>query len=382
MDDDLKKMSRNIEAVMLAFVVILITLLHYSTIPGNVLLHEISQRLYYVPIVYAAYSFSMRGALLVSLFSGIIYYTHISSHAHESARTVLNQYAEILMFQVVAIVTGYFASAERQQRQRFEKASKELAVAYQELKDTVNLLMRAARLKSLGELAASIAHEIRNPLGAIKGAVEIIESEIPSVNPKFEFVEVMKREVERLNRLLNEFLKFARPRAPEKSLVDINDLIKSVINFLATQAAKSNVKIIIRLDEELPLIEIDSEQIRQVLVNLIINAIQAMPAGGNVEIGSGLKKDFVHITVRDYGTGIEADKREKIFDPFFTTKEEGSGLGLAITYQLVKQHGGEIELIDVNGSGSLFEIRLPIAGQPGVSSESEKAEQEVLLNNE
>ncbi len=366
---------------MLILSIALITLLHYhTTAGGHFLLHEISQRLYYIPIVYAAYAFGVRGGLAMSLLSGAIYMLHISEHGNDPQSAILNQYAEIFMFQVVGVVTGVLARAERRQRQRFEKASADLAAAYQELKNTVNLLIRADRLKSVGEVAAAIVHEVRNPLGAIKGAAQIIEKEIPPDSPRHRFISIIEEEVDRLNKLVSEFLSFARPRQPEKTLYDLNKLIESVVTFTSKEATKNGVRLVPRLDERLPAVRVDAEQIRQVLLNLILNAIHAMPDGGIVEVCSRHAGEAVELSVRDNGTGIEPAVRDKIFDPFFTTKPEGSGLGLSVAYGLVKQHNGEIELVEVEGRGSLFVVRLPLAGgsaaEPKIDHEGRTAGQE------
>lgn len=362
MSDRSKKLTSLVTVLVLVLSVVLITLLHYQTTAGgNFLLHEISQRLYYVPIIYGAYTFGTRGSVAVSLLSGAVYLLHISEHGRDPQSAILNQYAEVLMFQVVAVVTGFLAGAERRQRKRFEKASTELAAAYKELRGTVDLLIRADRLKSLGELAAGMAHEVRNPLSAIKGAAEIIEKEIPPDSPRRKFVGVIEEEVDRLNRLVGEFLSFAKPRQPERTPTDLSELVESVVTFTSKQADNNGVKLVTRLDERLQAVPLDREQMRQVLLNLIINAIHAMPEGGTVEVGTSLGSESVELWVRDYGVGIEPGSREKIFDPFFTTKQQGSGLGLSIAYQIVKQHGGEIELRDVDGPGALFVIRLPIA---------------------
>ena len=353
--------SRMDEAIILVFVVIMITLLHYSTISNeSILLHEISQRLYYIPIVYSAYRFGLTGSLLFSLLSGIIYLLHIAQHQTSSATTILNQYAEVIMFLAVGVATGFFADAERQQRERFEKASEELAKAYQELRNTVDLLVRSARLKSLGELAATIAHEIRNPLNSIKGSIEIVSEEIAPNSPRREFILIMEKEVERLNNLVEDFLKFAKPRSPEKVATNVNEIIDSVVKFLSPQAKKRNVKLDLQLASELPSIPLDPEQIRQVLLNLILNAIQSMPEGGNVELSSSIAKDYLEISIRDYGSGISSDNQQKIFEPFFTTKTDGSGLGLFVAYQLVKQHNGEIEVANTSEKGSLFLVKLAL----------------------
>jgi len=362
MSEHSENVKRAVVALLLVSSIILITLIHYQTTAGgNFLLHEISQRLYYIPIIYAAYTFGVRGSVTISLLSGAVYLFHISEHEHDPRAAILNQYAEVMMFLVVGVVTGLLAQAEKSQRRRFEKASAELAAAYKELRGTVDLLIRTDRLKSLGELAAGMAHEVRNPLSAIRGAAEIIEKEIPPNSPRRKFVGVIQEEVDRLNRLVGEFLSFAKPRQPERTPTDLRELIESVVDFTSKEAENNGVRLVTRLDEGLEPVSIDREQIRQVLLNLIINAIHAMPEGGTAEVGTSLGSESVELWVRDYGVGIEPGARDKIFDPFFTTKQQGSGLGLSIAYQIVKQHGGVIELGDVDGPGSLFVIRLPIA---------------------
>jgi signal transduction histidine kinase len=206
-----------------------------------------------------------------------------------------------------------------------------------------------------------MAHEVRNPLSAIRGAVDIIAKEISPDSPRHKFVGVIEEEVDRLNRLVGEFLSFAKPRQPERTPTDLIELVESVVTFTSNEADKCGVRLVTRLDERLEAVPVDREQIRQVLLNLIINAIHAMPEGGTVEVGTSLGSASVELWVRDYGVGIEPAARDKIFDPFFTTKQQGSGLGLSIAYQIVKQHDGEIEVRDVDGAGALFVIRLPIA---------------------
>lgn len=361
-----------IEIALLILIITLITLLHYSTLSNkNILLHEISQRLYYLPIIYAAYRYGLKGSVSISLLSGAIYLLHVSEHLKDSQTTILNQYAEVIIFQVVAITTGFFADAERTQRKSYEKVSQDLIVAYKELRDTVDLLVRTAQLKSLGELSASIAHEIRNPLASIKGSIEIIATDFPADSPKKEFITIIEQEIERLNRLVEEFLRFAKPSKPTKIETDINEIIMSVTKFISTQAAKTNINIVTNLASSMPLILMDNEQIRQVLLNLIINAIQASPPDSIIEISSKLTKDYIELFVRDYGKGVENSKREKIFEPFFTTKPQGSGLGLAIAYQLVKQHNGEIMLLNTDSSGALFIVKLPIIKDRLISNNSE-----------
>ncbi len=364
MDDEKLKVRNIIKVLSLIVSVIVIALVHnYTTSNGRFLLHEISQRLFYLPIVYAAYNFGTRGGLVIALLSGVAYYVHIGQHAGGTQATILNQYVEIIMFLVVGIFTGFLANAERSQRQRFEKAAVALDATSRELKNAVDFLIEANRLMSVGKMAAGMAHEIRNPLSAIKGAIEILEKEIPSGSSRRKFVKVIEDETDRLLRMTGEFLSFAKPRPPSKASVDLNQLIKSVLEFVANQAAKANVRLTPQFDRGLPSVYADAEQIKQVLLNLILNAIRAMPEGGKIEVGSRRQAETVEMFVRDYGVGIEPDIADEIFDTFFTTQPDGSGLGLSVAYQIVKQHDGEIELVKTNEPGSLFVVRLPLVAR-------------------
>jgi two-component system, NtrC family, sensor histidine kinase HydH len=347
------------EIVALLVVVILVALLHYATTSnGQLLLHEISQRLYYLPIVYAAYRFGIKGAVGLALLSGTMHLLHIAEHATAPAASILNQYAEVLMFQIVGVSTGLLATAEQQQRRRAEQTSVELATAYHKLQETVGLLTRAAKLQSVGEMAAAITHEVRNPLGAIKGAIEILEEEIAPTSPRYQFVDLIQREVERLNNLVSNFLRFAKPQPTEKFPTNLNAAIQAVVNLADTQTKKTNIQIITALDPNLRPVMIDVEQCKQVLLNLVLNAIQAMPQGGQVTITSRQLPTTIEISIADQGTGIDPSHQARIFDPFFTTKPTGSGLGLAIAEQLINQNQGSIRLASSNSQGSCFVIQL------------------------
>lgn len=351
-----------------------ITWLHYNTSTERVLLHEIYQRLYYVPIIYAAYRYGVAAALAASIFSAILYAPHIFMHWEKHYVYQLNQNAEILMFQVIAVVTGLLATAEKRERRLYESTARELRQAYGELKQAYDQLIRADRLASLGEVSAGIVHEIRTPLASIKGAVEILETPTASERTKTEFLRIIHREVDRLNRLVVEFLQFARPSQPQKLPTDINELAQSVVLLCQKQAAKGNVDIRTRFEEALPLVFVDSEQVKQVLLNIVINSIQAMPDGGLLELTIRQKNGNVEVLVKDEGRGIDALHLEKVFDPFFTTKQNGTGLGLSIAYRLVKQNGGDIEVSNGPGAGCLFKLTFPGGNEDLAVSLNRKAD--------
>ncbi len=353
------------EAVALAVAIALIAVLHYASgREQHELLHEISQRLYYIPIVYAAYRYGLKGSLLCAGLSGLVHLVHISEHQFASEATLVNQYAEVLMFTSVAIVTGYYAETEKRLRQNYKQASAKLERANQELRETMELLIQAERLKSLGELSAAVAHEIRNPLGSIKGALEILAPEIPLSSPKREFVEVIERETDRLNRLVTDFLKYARPRPPDAVPTDLNALVESTLRLVSIQAGKRRLKLVSTLYPHPVQVVADPEQIRQVILNLLLNAFQASYEGGCVEVSSRVSGENAEIEVRDYGSGIPTEQRERVFDPFFTTRKDGSGLGLSIAYQIARQHGGELRLGQIS-PGTAITLRLPLRRETG-----------------
>lgn len=352
--------KRDLKPWWLAVGIIVITLLHYNTSTQYLLLHEIYQRLYYIPIVFAAYSYGLRGGLAASVLSALIYIPHVAQHRDHQDVYTINQFAEMILFQVVGTVTGLLAGAERRERQRYEQTAAELRRAYDELRSTVDQLLLADRHSSLGRMSAAIVHEIRNPLGAIRGAAEALESVIPRDHERAEFLTIIEQEVEQLNALVTDFLQFARPRSPELLLTPPREIIESVVKLTGKQAAQSRVQIEVNVADDLPAVMMDGEQMKQVLLNLILNAIDAMPGGGRLLISANRRDEELEIIVQDSGKGLDSTVRDKLFSPFVTTKARGTGLGLAIAHRLVSQHGGRITAHNAAGGGAIFQISLPL----------------------
>lgn len=351
--------ARDLKPWWLLASIIVITLLHYKTSTHYLLLHEIYQRLYYIPIIYAAYSYGLRGGLAAAVLSTLIYLPHLAQHADNRVYAI-NQYAETVLFLVVGVVTGLLAGKERRERQRYEQTAAELQRAYDELRSTVDQLLLADRHASLGQMSAAIVHEIRNPLGAIRGAAEALESIVPREHERAEFLTIIKHEVERLNGLVTDFLKFARPRSSELLPTPPREIIEAVAKLVSKQAEQARVKIILDVADPLPQVLLDAEQMKQVLLNLILNAIEAMPDGGQLTISTRQDAQELLLAVRDTGKGIDPTVREKLFSPFVTTKTRGTGLGLAIAHRLVTQHGGRIEAVNGENGGALVQVRLPL----------------------
>ena len=210
----------------------------------------------------------------------------------------------------------------------------------------------------MGELSAGIVHEVCNPLAAIKGAVEILEEELAADSPRREFAGLAKKEVERLDKLVGEFLRFARPATLSVQLNDLNKIVESVAALVENQANSQSVKIEKDLQKNLPEVLIDSEQIKQVLLNLAINSLQAMPNGGQIAFRTSENGKFCVVEVKDSGNGIDQKIIPKIFDPFFTTKEKGVGLGLSIAHKIVNQHEGSLSVANDSGK-TVFSLHLP-----------------------
>lgn len=351
-------MKRVVPAIGIISSIILISTLHFLTPVGNLILHQIYQRLYYIPIILAALRFGWRGGLGAALLAFLSYLPHIILNwQSQNYDYALNQYAEIAMFFVIGAVTGWLGDQKSRERERAERVNSELQAAYAELRQTIEQLLQAERLSSLAEIASGVVHEVRNPLGAIKGAVEIIEDGLAIDSPRREFAHIAKTEVERIDKLVQEFLRFARPPELAKSIADLNELVETVARLVEQQAAAQHVTVSSVSTSELPPVAFDGEQIKQVLLNLAINALQAMPDGGKLVFRTLAVNNGAAIEVEDTGGGIPAYILERIFDPFFTTKDKGSGLGLSVARKIVGQHEGSL-VAENTSEGAIFRLTL------------------------
>lgn len=344
---------------LVVLAILLVTILHLLTPLDRLILHQIYQRLYYLPIVAAAFLFGWRGGLAAAALASATYLPHIFFHWHHTEYNyALNQYAEITLFLLVGGVIGLLGDQNRRERRRAEEINAELQKAYSELRQTVSQLLQAERLSSLGEIAAGVVHEIRNPLGAIRGAVEIMEDELAAGSPRREFAAIAKSEVERLNKIVGEFLHFARPAKPEKKIINVNEIVHSVRHLIEQQALAQNVSLEENLAENLPLVLLDAEQIKQILLNLAINSLQAMSNGGKLTFQTFADDKNLAVSVTDTGGGIDDSIIDKIFDPFFTTKEKGLGLGLSVAFRIAQQHGAVLQARNKD-DGAVFILSLP-----------------------
>jgi len=231
-------------------------------------------------------------------------------------------------------------------------------------------ILRMDRLVSLGKLASGIAHELRNPLAGIKTTAQALGEEMSGDDSRREYLHRITKEIDRLNDLLKTFFSFAKPQNLNLVHCHIKDIINEIIPFLIKEIADKGIRFIETYHPQLLKVKVDKTQMHQVFLNLFLNAIQAMPNGGELKIEAsplisnsleGLKQNFIKVVISDSGRGIPPHIVHKIFDPFFTTKPKGIGLGLSITYQIIKKHGGTIKVESQWEKGTSFVINLPEA---------------------
>jgi signal transduction histidine kinase len=243
---------------------------------------------------------------------------------------------------------------------------------YQELQERIEAqhraelsLVRSARLAAVGEMAAGVAHELNNPLTSVNGFVELVLEELPADSPHRSDLELVMREAQRARGVVRRLLDFSRPVENQRVRTDLNELIADVLALVRHLARTGGIQIELNLEEGLPWVSVDPGHIKQVVLNLAHNAIQAMPHGGVLTISTEILQNesrWVVINVKDTGDGISPENLERIFEPFFTTRPAGSGtgLGLSVSYGIVNEHGGSIEVESAPGKGSCFTITLPL----------------------
>lgn len=220
-------------------------------------------------------------------------------------------------------------------------------------------LQKSDRLNVIGELAAGIAHEIRNPMTALKGFIQLLESCITAEHAMY--YQVITSELARIDSIINEFLILAKPQAIRFQEKDINKIIRETVELLDAQAVLYNVQFKTKYDDNLPPLYCEPNQLKKVFINIIKNAIEVMPDGGNVSITiKRTEKNQVKVSIKDEGMGIPKEKMNRLGEPFYTTKERGTGLGLMVSYRIIEDHKGTIQIESEEGKGTVFHINLPL----------------------
>lgn len=253
--------------------------------------------------------------------------------------------------------------AEEKLKEYSEHLEEKVEERTKELKDAQEELVRKEKLATLGQLAGGVGHELRNPLGVISNSVYFLNMKLKDADEKtLKHLNILKREVERANTIITSLLDFSRSKLPSREEGDANDIVK---NALASIEIPGNISVETRLDETLPRILLDPDQIQQIFQNIISNSVQAMGEGGRLKIETGVKGKFAEIIFKDIGEGIAKENLSKIFEPLFTTRAKGIGLGLAIVKSFVDEHKGQIEVKSEVGEGTTIIVKLPLDGKKG-----------------
>lgn len=245
-------------------------------------------------------------------------------------------------------------------------------------------LLQASKMSAVGEIAAAVAHQVNNPLTGILGLAELLLSELPADDPRHDEVAVIRNEALRTRTIVRALIEFARPRQPQRIPASLNDLARSTLELVRVRADEADVAIVAEYGE-VPRLELDPDAVKQVLLNLFNNAIDAMPAGGTLSVSADQVGDRVRVVVGDTGIGMNEETRRRIFTPFFSTRAasvDGTGLGLTSSRQIVESHGGTIEVESSLGEGAVFTVWLPASVEtyegPVLAMDAELAPAEVV----
>jgi signal transduction histidine kinase len=306
--------------------------------------HAIHGRLCYIPIVIAATWFGLSGGLYTAGAISVLILPYVLGSLGKS-NDFVNEIAEIVFYFAIAVLTGVMAEREFRARQKQQEAQLQIE--------------RSQKLSLVGQLAAGVAHEIKNPLASIKGAADILTAEDTTRTDREEFKEILQNEVKRIDSTVAEFLEFARPKRTKLAKFDLTKMITATLRQLEAHAKREELTIATNLQEGI-FIDGDREKLHQMVLNLMLNSIQASPHGKTMHVSLiDPNSSSVQLVIADDGTGIADSDIEHIFEPFYTTKSSGAGLGLAIVQDIVDAHEGKIDIESNEGLGTTITVTLP-----------------------
>ena len=345
--------------------------------------------LFYLLVALVSTQYAPGIGLATAGAAGGLYAVASVGHADESAWQHL--VARVATFFLLAGSLGYLSQRARMARARAEELNRSLQEnqtrlerAYRDLQSAQARLVQSERLAAIGQMSAKVSHEVRNPLSSISLNVELLEDEVASI-PAGRRAEVarllgaVRSQVDVLSAVTEEYLRCARVPKPKREPCALQLITADLVDFVREELRARKVELLVNAPEDLPTVRVDPAQIRQLLLNLIRNAAEAMPEGGTIRIETQLSAHsggaggevsrgvigvsppaFVKITITDTGVGIPAEELEKVFEPFFTSKEGGTGLGLAISREIALEHGGTLRCESTPGSGTTFYLALPM----------------------
>jgi len=348
---------------IISLLVIVFSILHYTTSTMKWQFHLVYMQAYFIPILIAALQFGVRGGLGTAVAVSLIYLPHVMFQWGGLVESNLMRFLQIGLYNIIGYLVGLKAGAEKKEKDKYQQIAEKLQISLNKLEEQSEKLSEleqqlrlADRLSVVGELTASLAHEVRNPLGAIRGAAEILEDELPKDIKVSEFFQIILQEINRLNEVLENYLSFARVKSDEQSSFDLIEIINNITQMLSYSARKSGIQLNNHIPNESIIIQGSPNHFRQILTNLLLNSIQAMPNGGNIQIKVSYENEMIMLRVIDNGSGIKDKELERIFRPFYSTKKSGTGLGLAIVKRLVEENGWQLKVESQLDHGTEFKL--------------------------
>lgn len=321
--------------------VLAITALHYITSLHSVLLHEVFQRLYYLPIVTAGVIFGWRAALATSLLATVLYVPHVLVDWHAWPVLQVGQYGEVLVFNLVGLVTGLLADRMRHERNRYCEATKRLESMHEELVAGIGERIRMDRLVTIGRVASGIAHEIRNPLGALLGCLEILAPAVRELpGSKGEFLSLAREEVARLDKVVAEFLEFAHPAPPSPQRTDLRELVATAVRLAGPNLVGRGMEVVFTPGPQPQFVTLDAGQLLRALLNLLLDPF-APGRSGMLRLSLDSSETTARICVDVPGVPHAKQLAGGLFDPF-PQQGNGHGLSLAVAHRLIENQGGGV----------------------------------------
>jgi signal transduction histidine kinase len=327
-----------VKIIIIAILVGGITLLHYFTELKEHLYHLSYQGLYFLPVMLAGFWFGLKGGLVTSLGITIVYLPFTVMYWNGFSAGDFNSIMEMVLYNTVAVVIGGLRDRERTMQRR---------------------LHEAGRLAAMGKAVSGLAHDLKTPLIAIGGISRLVHRNLEEDSPHREKLSIIVKETQRLERMVKDMLDFSRPLELHRTQEDITEVISQSLAIVSDLAQERNVRVEWQPPQNLLVTSLDETRIKQALINLLTNAIEASPEGETVAVYSYQKGRKIIIDVCDRGYGIPVDKREEIFSPFFTTKKNGTGLGLPIAKKIVEAHKGYLEVREHREKGVIFRVIVP-----------------------
>ncbi len=327
--------------------------------------------IYFLPIAVASFNLNFRRTLVTCAAAALLFLSQVPPKMYLDPLERREEGPELLIFCVMYFIVGLiiqtFSERGRQQlrtqqrlNDRLLENQKTLTESLAKLETAEELLRRKERLAALGEMAAGIAHEIRNPLGIVSSSAQLLKNRLPELGEKeSQLFDIVQEETTRLNNLITDFLAFSRPRPVNRQEIDLGALLRRSMEHIQPLAAPKKVLLQTTLPDTPFPVHADPEMLEQVVLNLLLNALEAVSEEGGIEVRLRMEEERAVVEVQDDGVGISEENLSRIFNPFFTTREKGTGLGLANAHRIIEEHGGEITAASEPGRGATFTVKLP-----------------------